>query len=105
MIFPSASETQRMISCSPSRANTYARSPLITGEEWPSPTGMLHFFESVSAVHDAGALTLAMMPSRLGPRHWFQSVANAGAAARHARIACIPLGEGKIFIEEQERMR
>ena len=49
------------------------RLPITMGVEYPSPTSAFHFIVSPSG-HVAGAVKDCSAPSRLGPRHWGQSV-------------------------------
>jgi hypothetical protein len=49
------------------------RFPITMGVEYPSPTSAFHFIVNPSG-HVAGAVKDCSAPSRLGPRHWGQSV-------------------------------
>src|SRR5688572_11253240 len=49
------------------------RLPMTMGVEYPTPTSAFHFIVSPSG-HVAGAVKDCSAPSRLGPRHWGQSV-------------------------------
>src|SRR6185436_1278901 len=67
-----ASKAASTSSCS-RRENMNTRFPITMGVEYPSPTSAFHFIVSPSG-HVAGAVKDCSAPSRLGPRHWGQSV-------------------------------
>src|SRR5262245_12730962 len=51
-----------------------------TGDACPVPTGTIHALVGRSG-HDAGGLKTPATPVRDGPRHWFQSCAEAADTA------------------------
>src|SRR5512142_1889090 len=82
--FPVAMSKAETISRCSTRENTYTVPPETTGDEWPAPTVTFHAGVRFSG-HGRGAVNPGTTPSRFGPRHWFQSCADAGD--RSARIA------------------
>src|SRR5262245_53640784 len=78
---PSSTLRQRVISFPSCREKTKSLSPTSAGVATPSPTVTFHFWVS-SLGQLCGALKSAALASRLGPRHWGQSWANATPAPR-----------------------
>src|SRR2546423_199405 len=74
---------QRVISLPSWREKTKSLSPTRAGVATPSPTLIFHL-GAISLGHDCGGVRGAALASRLGPRHWGQSCADAADVTRVA---------------------